>query len=266
MRRRPRSCGECQTNCHLRLFFQSARYARPMVITIDGPAGTGKSTVALTVAQRLNFAFLDTGAMYRAVGLAAIRKQCNLEDQRELTFIARHSRIEFDWDEHPPGVLLNGEPVGHMLRGGEATRAASYVAVVPGIREMLVQQQREIGQKLGNLVTEGRDQGSVVFPDAEFKFYLDAKPEERARRRVTQLRARGEIVDYKEVLRQIVSRDHRDASRATVGPLSRARRRAGHRHDGALAGSGGGSDRRASPCEACGMSEQLSFKNKAKRR
>jgi len=190
-----------------------------MVITIDGPAGTGKSSVALAAAQRLGFAFLDTGAMYRAVGLAAIRRNANLEDQRELIYIARHARIEFDWSRHPPGVLLNGEPVGHMLRGSDATRAASYVAVVPQIRQMLVDQQREIGQKLGNLVTEGRDQGSVVFPRAEFKFYLDAKPEERAKRRVTQLRQRGEIVDYQEILSQIVARDHRDASRK-VGPLA----------------------------------------------
>jgi cytidylate kinase len=190
-----------------------------MVITIDGPAGTGKSSVALAVAQRLGFAFLDTGAMYRAVGLAAIRRNSNLEDQRELLYIAKHARIEFDYTRHPPGVLLNDEPVGHMLRGSDATRAASYVAVVPGIRQMLVEQQRHIGQKLGNLVTEGRDQGSVVFPRADFKFYLDAKPEERAKRRVHQLRARGEIVDYNEILDQIVARDRRDASR-TVGPLS----------------------------------------------
>jgi cytidylate kinase len=190
-----------------------------MVITIDGPAGTGKSTVALTVAETLSFHFLDTGAMYRAIGLAAIRRQANLEDQRELTFIARHAKIEFDWSRHPPGVLLNGEPVGHLLRGSDATRAASYVAVVPAIREMLVQQQREIGKQLKDLVTEGRDQGSIVFPDAEFKYYLDATPQERARRRVAQLRQRGEIVDYTEILNQILARDHRDASRA-VGPLA----------------------------------------------
>src|SRR5438067_4080784 len=190
-----------------------------MVITIDGPAGTGKSTVAHAVAERLGFDFLDTGAMYRAIGLEALRRQAELEDQRGLTYIARHARIEFDWSRHPPGVLLNGEPVGHMLRGSDATRAASYVAVVPSIRQMLVEQQRAIGKKLGNLVTEGRDQGSVVFRDAEFKFYLDAKPEERARRRVHQLRMRGEIVDYNEVLNGIVARDHRDANR-TVGPVA----------------------------------------------
>src|SRR5439155_10146597 len=128
-------------------------------------------------------------------------------------------RIEFDWSRHPPGVLLNGDAVGHLLRGSDATRAASYVAVVPAIREMLVLQQREIGQKLGNLVTEGRDQGSVVFPNAEAKFYLDATPQERARRRLAQLRARGEIVEYADILNGILARDHRDKSRA-VGPLS----------------------------------------------
>src|SRR5688572_5389280 len=169
-----------------------------MVITIDGPAGTGKSSVALAVAERLGFDFLDTGAMYRAIGLAALRREANLEEPRELTFVARHAKIEFDFSRHPPGVFLNGEPVGHLLRGGDATRAASYVAIVPAIREMLVTQQREIGRQHGNIVTEGRDQGSVVFPDAELKFYLDASPQERARRRVAQLRARGEIVDVNE--------------------------------------------------------------------
>ncbi len=190
-----------------------------MIITIDGPAGTGKSSVALAVAERLGFDFLDTGAMYRAIGLEALRREADLSDARELAFIARHLKIEFDWSKHPPTLILNGEHVGHLLRSGDATRAASYVAVVPAIREMLVSQQQQIGQQRGKLVTEGRDQGTVVFPRAQFKFYLDATPQERARRRVAQLRGRGEIVDYNEVLSQIISRDHRDASRA-VGPLA----------------------------------------------
>jgi cytidylate kinase len=190
-----------------------------MIITIDGPAGTGKSSVALAVAQRLGFDFLDTGAMYRAIGLEALRREANLEDQRELTFIARHAKIEFDWSKHPPTVTLNGDPVGHLLRGGEATRAASYVAVVPAIRQILVAQQQQIGRERGDLVTEGRDQGTIVFPNAEFKFYLDATPQERARRRVAQLRARGEIVDPSEMLSQIIARDDRDKSRS-VGPLA----------------------------------------------
>jgi cytidylate kinase len=190
-----------------------------MVITIDGPAGTGKSTVALALAERLGFDFLDTGAMYRAIGLEALRRNASLEDPRELAYIARHVKIDFDWSNHPPDVVVNGDSVGHLLRGGDATRAASYVAVVPAIREMLVAQQRQIGAERQNLVTEGRDQGSVVFPQASFKFYLDASPAERARRRVAQLRARGEIVDYKEILGQIVARDTRDATRS-VGPLA----------------------------------------------
>jgi cytidylate kinase len=189
-----------------------------MIITIDGPAGTGKSTVARAVAEKLGFDFLDTGAMYRAIGLEAVRRRANLEDHRELAFIARHVRIEFDWAKRPPGILLNGEPVGHVLRGGEATRAASYVATVPAIREILVRQQQQIGQQRPDLVTEGRDQGSVVFPEAGLKFFLDATPAERARRRVAQLRHRGEIVDYHDILNGILDRDHRDSSRLH-GPL-----------------------------------------------
>jgi cytidylate kinase len=190
-----------------------------VIITLDGPAGTGKSSVALTIAGRLGFDFLDTGAMYRAIGLEALRREADLSDLRGLAYIARHAKIAFDWKRHPPTVILNGEDVGHLLRSGETTRAASFVAVVPAIRELLVGQQQQIGRERGNLVTEGRDQGSVVFPQADFKFYLDATPQERARRRAAQLRARGEIVDLNEILSQIIARDHRDASRA-VGPLA----------------------------------------------
>src|SRR5688572_8640437 len=190
-----------------------------MVITIDGPAGTGKSTVAQALAQRRKFDFLDTGARYGGVGIVAVCRTVDLDDARELTFVARHSKIDFDWDKHPPTVLLNGDAVGHLLRGGDATKAASYVAVVPQIREMLVAQQQRIGSERKNLVTEGRDQGTIVFPKAEFKFYLDATPQERAKRRAAQLRSRGEIVDIAEILEQIVARDTRDKSRA-IGPLS----------------------------------------------
>ncbi len=190
-----------------------------MIITIDGPAGTGKSTVARAVAQKLGFDFLDTGTMYRAIGLSVLRRDVNLEDTREIAFVARHAKIEFDWDQQPPGVLLNAEPVGHLLRAADATRAASFVATVPTVRELLVAQQQRIGRERPNLVTEGRDQGSVVFPHAQKKFYLDATPAERAGRRVAQLRSRGEIADFNEVLKEIADRDHRDASRK-VGPLT----------------------------------------------
>ncbi len=156
--------------------------------------------------------------MYRAVGLEALRRKANLSDPRELAFIAEHCRIEFDYRTKPPGVLLNGQPVGHLLRGTDATSAASFVAVVPAIRQQLVRQQQEIGRQRPNLVTEGRDQGSVVFPDAALKIFLDATPQERARRRIAQLRLRGEIVEYSQVLQEIIERDQRDRNRP-VGPL-----------------------------------------------
>jgi cytidylate kinase len=190
-----------------------------MIITIDGPAGTGKSTVARKVAERLSFDFLDTGAMYRAVALEAIRRNANLQGGRELGFIARHCRIEFDWSKRPPSVLLNGEPVSHLLRGFEVTRAASFVAAIPSVREQLVAQQQRIGTEHGNLVTEGRDQGTVVFPRAALKTYLDATPQERARRRVAQLRSRGERANLDDVLKEILERDERDSTRS-VGPLT----------------------------------------------
>ncbi|HSU65922.1 MAG TPA: (d)CMP kinase [Tepidisphaeraceae bacterium] len=190
-----------------------------MIITIDGPAGTGKSTVAREVAERLGFDFLDTGAMYRAIGLEVTRRKADLKDARELGFIARHCRIAFDWSKRPPELLLNDEPVAHLLRGSEVTSAASHVAAVPAVREQLVSEQQRIGAEHGNLVTEGRDQGTVVFPDAALKVYLDATPAERARRRVAQLRARGEMANCEDVLREIQERDKRDSTRS-VGPLT----------------------------------------------
>lgn len=191
-----------------------------MVITIDGPAGSGKSTVAEEVARRLGFAFLNTGHMYRAIGLAAHRRQIDLSNHIELVYVAKHAKIGFDWTKYPPAVVLNGEPVTHLVGSREASEAASYVAVVPQIREMMVHQQRAIGAERGNVVTEGRDQGTIVFPKAEFKFYIDASPEERARRRYNQMRNRGEQVDFKEVLDQILARDKRDRERL-VGPLEK---------------------------------------------
>jgi cytidylate kinase len=192
-----------------------------MVITIDGPAGTGKSTVARRVAAELGFAFLDTGAMYRAVAHEALRRGTELTDGRELAFVARHCRIDFDYAETPPGVLLNGERVSHLLRSGEVTRAASFIAVVPAIRELMVERQRVIGRERGRLVTEGRDQGTVVFPDAGLKIFLTASADERARRRARELRDRGEVVDLAEIRQQIEDRDHRDSTRA-VAPLAAA--------------------------------------------
>ena len=194
-----------------------------IIVTIDGPAGTGKSTVARRVAERLGFDFLDTGAMYRAIGLEAVRREADLNDSRELTFIAGLCKIAFDWTLDPPALILNGENVSHLLRSGDATRAASHVAVVPAIRERMVEQQRRIGREHARhgMVTEGRDQGTVVFTDAAVKVFLDADLRERARRRVKQLRDRGEIVDEQANFQEMKERDERDRNRA-VAPLRAA--------------------------------------------
>jgi CMP/dCMP kinase len=189
-----------------------------MIVTIDGPAGTGKSTVAQAVAARLGAAFLDTGAMYRAIGLAAERSGVRLEDAAAVGRIAENATVGFDFSTPPPSVLLDGAPVGHLIRTPEITKAASAVAAVPAVRAVLVREQQRIGREYPNLVTEGRDQGTVVFPQASVKFYLDAAPEERARRRVEQLRTRGQNAEYDEVLKEIMARDERDSGRA-VGPL-----------------------------------------------
>jgi cytidylate kinase len=156
--------------------------------------------------------------MYRAVALAALRRGVNLEDAREIAFVARLAKITFDFSLRPPKVTLNGEEVGHLLRAGPTTSAASFVAQVPAVRELLVSQQQEIGRSRPNLVTEGRDQGTVVFPHAELKFFMDASAAERARRRAAQLRARGEIVDIAALQREIDQRDMRD-SRREIGRL-----------------------------------------------
>ncbi len=190
-----------------------------MVITIDGPAGTGKSSVAQRVAERLGFDFLDTGAMYRAVGLAALQRGVSTENEIAVAKIAEACRLSFNWGQRPPAVLLDGEDVSHLIRGSAATRAASVVAQFPAVRPVLVRQQQHMGREHGQLVTEGRDQGTVVFPWAPVKIYLDATPEERARRRAMQLRARGESPIEEEILREILERDRRDAGRS-VGPLA----------------------------------------------
>jgi cytidylate kinase len=192
-----------------------------MIVTIDGPAGTGKSTVSRLVADRLGFDFLDTGAMYRAVGLEAARREIDLTNRNELVMTARACRISFDWSQKPPRVLLNGDDVTDQLRTDRVTEAASHVAVVDDVRAVLVEQQKRIGAEHPNLVTEGRDQGTVVFPSAAVKFFLDAALEERAKRRFAELRAKRENVDYWKVYHDMEQRDRRDRTRA-VAPLKPA--------------------------------------------
>jgi cytidylate kinase len=179
-----------------------------MIITIDGPAGAGKSSAARLLASRLGFDFLDTGAMYRAVTLAGLRAGIDLRDQEALARLLDGLRLEL-----PPGrVVLNGEDVTEAIRTPEVTQHSGPVADSPVVRRQLGELQRSLARGR-NIVCEGRDQGTVVFPDAECKFFLTADPRERARRRQRELAACGQAVDFEELLRAQEQRDRRDAAR-----------------------------------------------------
>ncbi len=184
-----------------------------MIVTIDGPAGAGKSTIARTLAGRLGFRFLDTGAMYRAVAWAAMERGHDWAQAEALVVLAGELQLDVD-EQH---VAVNGRDVTREIRTPEVTAATHYAANNPGVREILVTQQRRAAGK-DDIVTEGRDQGTVVFPHAECKIYLTASPEERARRRTKELVARGQATTVEEVLAAQNRRDASDSSRE-VGPL-----------------------------------------------
>jgi len=187
-----------------------------MIVTIDGPAGAGKSSAARELARRLGFRFLDTGAMYRAVAFNGLRRGIDLTDEAALERVARDAKIEIG-DNY---VRLDGEEVTRDIRTVEVTAATGHAAANVGVRRLLVELQRRHTAG-GDFVTEGRDQGTVVFPDAECKIFLTATPAERARRRREDLAARGQQLSLEEVLEAQNRRDHDDAARE-VGPLRRA--------------------------------------------
>lgn len=191
---------------------------RRVIVTIDGPAGTGKSTVAHLLAKRLGLEFLDTGAMYRALTLMVVQAGVAPEDRVEVERVVRDADLRFDFEADPPLLLLNGRVVGEAIRSPEVTARVSIVAGHPAVREAMVQSQRTIATIHPRLVTEGRDQGSYVFPDADVKFYLDASVEIRATRRAEQLRRKGERVDVDEIRAAIEARDRNDRSRP-IGAL-----------------------------------------------
>jgi cytidylate kinase len=196
--------------------------SKKLTIAIDGPAGAGKSTVAQIVAQRLGYVYIDTGAMYRAVTLQALREKANLFCESELSFLTQrvHISLENQQGEAKPRVFLNGEDVTQEIRSPEVSRYVSQVAQISGVRERMVELQRQMG-KCGGVVMDGRDIGTHVFPLAEIKVFLTASIEERALRRGKELREKGYPVNIEELKAEISYRDQMDSERE-IAPLIQA--------------------------------------------
>jgi cytidylate kinase len=192
-----------------------------LVVTIDGPAGSGKSTASKLLAARLGATFLDTGAMYRAVTWAALQDRVNLEDPAQLVPVIDHHRFRFEVVRGVMQVMVDGVDITSQIRDPALTANVRYVAACGPMREKLVEMQRQFARRFERIVTEGRDQGSVVFPDASAKFFLTADVAERARRRQTELEAAGQKTDFEQLRQAIESRDRSDENRS-VGPLKPA--------------------------------------------
>jgi len=193
----------------------------PKIIAIDGPAASGKSTVAEKLAAELGYLYFDTGVMYRAVTLAALRELHSVQDQDAVTALANRIQIDVlppsEVDGRLYDILLDGEDVTWAIRQPDVDRNVSQVSAYSGVREAMTDQQRRIGQR-GSVVMVGRDIGTVVFPEAELKIYLDASVEERARRRFDEMRLRGQGTSYEDILEAMKRRDKMDSSRA-IAPL-----------------------------------------------
>lgn len=191
---------------------------KSIIVAIDGPAGAGKSTLAKRLAERLGFVYINTGAMYRAVALWALRLRIEMSDMHRLEQLARQAKI--DLAAADGRILLNGEDVTEAIRDRSVAEAASKVSAVGGVRRALLQQQRDIA-RTNNVVMEGRDIGTVVFPQAQVKVFLDAEPGERARRRMLELKDAGREQDIAIVTGELARRDERDRRRKEA-PLLQA--------------------------------------------
>ncbi len=186
--------------------------SKPLIIAIDGPSGAGKSTLGRSLARELGLLYIDTGAMYRAVALAAVTAGVELSDSARVAEVARRASIRLEGDPDSLRVVLDGRDVSREIRGEGVGQAASVVSAIPEVRRELVRRQREMGAQ-GGVVLDGRDIGTVVFPSAGVKFFLTAKPEERARRRLDEERARDQTQTFEETLADINERDQRYSTR-----------------------------------------------------
>ena len=193
-----------------------------MIIAIDGPAGSGKSTIAKIVAEKLRFRYIDTGSMYRSVAWKSLQKKITLGDEDAVANIARETKIELVPRENGQSVFIDGEDITSQLKEETISRGAAIVAAQPAIREIMTAKQRELG-KQGEVVMDGRDIGTVVFPQADKKFFMDADPEERGRRRFTELKDKKQIAnaDLATIIEQVKQRDHEDRNRK-IAPLKKA--------------------------------------------
>lgn len=191
------------------------------VITIDGPAGAGKSTVSKAVAAALNYLYLDTGALYRALAYTAMKNKIDLHNPVAIASFCRSVEVELKSNNGKMEVFVDGEGLGEKIRSEEAGLAASVISAYPAVREKLLALQRQAGAK-GGIVAEGRDMGTVVFPDARFKFFLDAGIQERIKRRAGELSHKNREVDTKAIARDMEARDKQDADRQ-IAPLAVAK-------------------------------------------
>jgi len=193
---------------------------KKLIVAIDGPSGAGKSSVTKALAERLGYLHIDTGAMFRVVALFARRSAINIEDPAALAAICANITIDFAAVDGAYRVFANGEDVSAAIRSPEISLLTSIVAAVPAVRSHLLAQQRRMGER-GGVVLEGRDIGTVVFPDADVKFYLTASAEERGRRRYAELQAKGASVTLEQTVAEVIQRDQQDMNRQ-YAPLRRA--------------------------------------------
>ncbi len=195
--------------------------SKGLIVAIDGPAGSGKSTVTHLLARRLGYIHVDTGALYRALALKALRLKTSLENGPNLGKLATHSKFEFQWNQAERNqIFLDDEDVSDFIRTPEVSLVASKISAIKEVRQALLGLQRKCGEN-GSAVLEGRDIGTIVFPDAHIKFFLTASVDSRARRRMVELEEKGIYLDFEEVKKQVLQRDRGDTDRK-VAPLKKA--------------------------------------------